>query len=212
MRRPRRLHEQFADLEKQTHAARLGMWAFLASELLLFAGLFALYAAYRALYPRDFAAAVAHNSVAIGTTMTVILISSSFTVAMAVHAVRASRPRRAAWLLGVSVVIGLLFLVLKGVEYTEHFHEGIYPAGAYHFAELPTFGAQMAFTLYYAMTALHGLHVAVGASLLTWVAWGCWKERYWSYDQTPVELCGLYWHLVDIVWIFLWPLLYLTRR
>lgn len=212
MRQPRRLHEQFADLEKQTHAARLGMWAFLASEILLFTGLFALYAGYRAMYPHDFAAAVAHNNAAIGATMTYILITSSFTVAMAVHAVRAGHARRAALLLAVSVGIGLLFLVLKGIEYTAHFHEGIFPAGAYRFAELPTFGAQMAFTLYFAMTALHGLHVLVGAGLLTWVAWGCWKERYWSYDQTPVELSGLYWHLVDVIWIFLWPLLYLTRR
>ncbi|APR75837.1 Cytochrome c oxidase polypeptide III [Minicystis rosea] len=212
MREPRRLHEQFADLEKQTHAARLGMWIFLASELLLFTGLFALYTAYRALYPHDFAAAVAHNDIAIGTIMTVILITSSFTVAMSVHAVRASHPRRAAVLLAVSVAIGILFLVLKGIEYAEHFREGIFPAGAYRFAELPTYGAQMAFTLYFAMTALHGLHVVVGAGLLAGVAWGCWKKRYWSYNETPVELSGLYWHLVDIIWIFLWPLLYLTRR
>lgn len=212
MRQPRRLHEQFEDLEKQTHAARLGMWAFLASELLLFAGLFALYTAYRAMYPHDFAVAVAHNNAVIGTVMTYILITSSFTVAMALHAVRASDPRRAALLLAVSVAIGAAFLALKGIEYAQHFREGIFPAGAYHFAALPTFGAQMAFTLYFAMTALHGLHVLVGAGLLTWVAWGCWRERYWSYDETPVELAGLYWHLVDIIWIFLWPLLYLTRR
>jgi len=212
VRPPRRLHEQFADLEQQTHAARLGMWAFLASELLLFTGFFALYAGYRAMYPHDFAEAVAHNSVAIGTTMTVILITSSFTVAMAVHAVRSSHPRRAAVLLAASVVMGLLFLVLKGVEYAQHFRQGIFPAGAHHVAALPQFGAQMAFTLYFAMTALHGLHVAVGAGLLAWVAWGAWKERYWSYNETPVELTGLYWHLVDIIWIFLWPLLYLTRR
>jgi cytochrome c oxidase subunit 3 len=212
VRPPRRLHEQFEDLEKQTHAARLGMWAFLGSELLLFTGLFALYTGYRAEYPHDFAEAIAHNSLAIGTVMTYILITSSFTVAMAVHAVRADHPRRAAAFLAVSVIIGILFLVLKGIEYAQHFREGIFPAGAYHYAELPTFGAQMAFTLYFAMTALHGLHVLVGAGLLTGVAWGCWKGRYWSYDQTPVELTGLYWHLVDIIWIFLWPLLYLTRR
>ena len=212
MRQPRRLHEQFEDLEKQTHAARLGMWLFLASELLLFMGLFALYAGYRALYPRDFAAAIAHNSVAIGTAMTVILITSSFTVAAAVGAVRASRPRVAAWLLFLSVAMGLGFLVLKGVEYAQHFREGIFPAGAYHFAALPTFGAKMAFTLYFAMTALHGLHVVVGTGLLLWVGIGAFRGRYWSYDETPVELSGLYWHLVDVIWIFLWPLLYLARR
>jgi cytochrome c oxidase subunit 3 len=212
VRQPRRLHEQFADLEKQTHAARLGMWGFLASEVLFFTGFFALYAGYRAMYPHDFAEAVAHNNVAIGTIMTIILITSSFTVAMAVHEVRSSRPRRAAVFLVVSALIGVFFLILKGIEYAQHFREGIFPAGAYHFAELPQFGAKMAFTLYFGMTALHGFHVLVGIGLLTWIAWGAWKERYWSYNETPVELTGLYWHLVDLIWIFIWPLLYLTRR
>lgn len=188
------------------------MWTFLASELLLFGGLFALYTAYRALYPHDFATAVAHDNLAIGTIMTFLLITSSFTVALSVGAVRADHPRLAGLLLAVSVCMGIVFLVLKGVEYAEHFHEGIYPAGAYHFKELPTFGAQMAFTLYFAMTALHALHVVVGMGLLSWVCVGCFRRRYGPHDQTPVELCGLYWHLVDIIWIFLWPLLYLTRR
>jgi cytochrome c oxidase subunit 3 len=188
------------------------MWAFLGSEVLLFSGLFTLYAAYRFMYPEDFAEAVGHDNLALGTTMTLILITSSFTVAMAVHEVRSSRPKRAAVLLAVSVLIGILFLVLKGIEYAQHFHEGIYPGSAYHFGEVPTYGARMAFTLYFIMTGVHALHVIIGGGLLVWVGWGCLKERYWSYNETPVELTGLYWHLVDIVWIFLWPLLYLTRR
>lgn len=212
MREPRRLHEHFEDLEKQTHAARLGMWAFLGSELLLFTGLFTLYAAYRSMYQRDFAEAVGHDNIALGTTMTLILITSSFTVAMAVHEVRSSRPKRAAVFVAVTVAIGLAFLALKGVEYAQHIREGIIPGSAYHFALLPNYGAKMAFTLYFLMTGLHAIHVIAGASLLVWVGWGCYKERYWSYNETPVELVGLYWHLVDIVWIFLWPLLYLTRK
>ena len=212
MPEPRRLREQFEDLDKQAYAARLGMWIFLGSELLLFTGLFALYAGYRAMYPRDFADAVAHDDVALGTAMTVLLITSSLTVVMAVHAVRADRPRRAALYLLASVAIGLAFLGLKGVEYAEHFREGIFPAEAYRYAELPSYGAHMAFTLYFMLTALHGLHVIAGGTILGALAWGCWKERYGSLNQTAVELGGLYWHLVDVIWIFLWPMLYLARK
>src|SRR5215510_13242001 len=113
MRRPR-LAEQFEDLSKQTHAAHLGMWIFLGSEVLLFAGLFALYAGYRAMYPADFTAAIAHNDVAIGTANTFILITSSLTVALSVHEARIGRARRAALFLAASMALGLVFLVLKG--------------------------------------------------------------------------------------------------
>ena len=209
--RESRLAEQFEDLAKQGHAARLGMWVFLGSEILLFAGLFALYAAYRTMYPAEFAAAAAHNNAVIGTVNTLILITSSFTVAMSVHAVREARPKRAFWLLVVSVAFGAAFLGLKAVEYRQHFHEGILPGAAYRFAFLPTYGAHMFFTLYYLTTGLHALHVTAGMCLLSWVAWGAYRERYGPDDYTHVDLGGLYWHLVDVIWIFLWPLLYLLR-
>ena len=211
MSRPR-LAEQFEDLGKQTHAARLGMWIFLGSELLLFAGLFALYAGYRAMYPDDFARATEHNSVTIGTINTVILITSSLTVALSVHAIRLSRPRRAASLILASMLFGILFLVLKGVEYTSHFREGIFPGAGYRFTELPSSGAHLFFTLYFLMTGLHALHVVGGLILLGWVALGCVQGEYSGAYSTPVEFGGLYWHLIDIIWIFLWPLLYLIHR
>lgn len=210
--RAQRLREQFEDLDKQAHAARLGMWVFMSSELLLFAGLFALYSGYRAMYPADFAAAVAHDNAAIGTANTAILITSSFTVAMSLHAVRLGRPRRAAALLLFSIGCGLLFLLLKGVEYGQHFREGIYPGVAYRNAALPTAGAQMFFTLYYFLTGLHAIHVIVGLLLLSWLAWGAWSRVYSPARYIHVELGALYWHLIDIVWIFLWPLLYLLHR
>jgi cytochrome c oxidase subunit 3 len=211
MRAPR-LYEQFEDLDKQAHAARLGMWGFLASELLLFAGLFALYAGYRSMYPDDFAAAIAHNDVVIGTANTAVLITSSFTVAMGLHAVRAGRLGRAAGLLLFSVACGLLFLVLKGTEYAHHFREGIYPGVAYHDAELPSFGARTFFTLYYLMTGLHAFHVIVGLAILVWLAVGCLRADFSPARSTHVELGALYWHLIDVVWIFLWPMLYLMHR
>ena len=207
-----KLHEQFEDLDKQAHAARLGMWAFLGSETLLFAGLIALYGAYRAMYPTDFASAVGYDNVAIGTTNTLVLITSSFTVALALHAVHREKPRLAAWLLFFSIACGALFLVLKGVEYGQHFREGIYPGVDYHFADLPAPGAKMFFSLYYLLTFLHALHVTVGMGLLLWLAAGCWRAIYTPANYIHVELGALYWHLIDIVWIFLWPLLYLMHR
>jgi cytochrome c oxidase subunit 3 len=211
MRAPR-LYEQFQSLDTQAHAARLGMWIFLSSELLLFGGLFALYWAYRSMYPGDFEIAVAHNNLAIGTANTVILITSSFTVALALHTVRAGHPLRAAVLLFLSLGAGMLFLVLKGVEYGQHIHEGILPAGAYHYEKLPTPGARMFFTLYYLMTGLHAAHVVIGMGLLFWLAVGAYRRIYSSANQIHVECGALYWHLVDVVWIFLWPMLYLMHR
>jgi cytochrome c oxidase subunit 3 len=207
----RSLAEQFESLEKQSEAGRLGMWLFLASEVLLFTGLFTLYAAYRAMYPHDFAAGVEHDNVVIGTTNTAILITSSFTVVMALDEVRRSRPRRAAGYLLVSLGLGLVFLFLKSLEYAEHFRVGIYPGASYSFAELSTFGAQTFFTLYYFTTALHGLHVVAGMCVLGWLAVGCWRGQYSAERQIRVELGALYWHLVDVFWIFLWPLFYLMR-
>jgi cytochrome c oxidase subunit 3 len=211
MRAPR-LHEQFEDLDKQGHAVRLGMWAFLGSELLLFSGLIALYAGYRAMYPVDFELAVAHNNVAIGTTNTLVLITSSLTVATALQALHVGRGRLAAALLAVSIGCGLLFLALKGVEYRQHFQEGIFPGDHYRFAGLPTRGANMFFTLYFDLTFLHAIHVTVGLVFLAVLAMGCWRGVFSAAHDTPVELGGLYWHLIDIVWIFLWPMLYLMHR
>ncbi|MCC6551544.1 MAG: cytochrome c oxidase subunit 3 family protein [Polyangiaceae bacterium] len=206
-----RLVEHFEDIEKQSDAARLGVWVFLASETLLFGALLALYASYRVMYPADFLAAAAHNNVAIGTTNTLVLITSSLTVALAVNALRRDLPRLAGWLLAASVALGAAFLVLKGFEYAEHAREGIVPGRAYRFAEMPSAGASLFFTLYYCLTALHGLHVAGGMLLLAYFARGCFRGRYDAEGQLHVELGGLYWHLVDIVWIFLWPLLYLSH-
>ncbi|WP_437873790.1 cytochrome c oxidase subunit 3 [Sorangium sp. So ce363] len=209
---PARLAMQFEDLEKQTHAAHFGMWIFLASEVLLFGGLFGLYAAYRAVFGPEFTAGVAHNNAVIGTANTGILLTSSLLVALSVYAVRLDRPARAGRLLLGAIALGLAFLVLKGVEYTAHFHEGIFPGAGYRFEELPYAGAKMFFTLYYLTTGLHAIHVTAGLVVLGWLAWGCFRRRYGAGNETHVELGGLYWHLVDVIWIFLWPMLYLMHR
>jgi cytochrome c oxidase subunit III len=205
------LAPQFSDLARQTEAARFGMWAFLGSEALLFTGIFALYASYRALYPAEFGLAVTHNDATIGTINTLVLLTSSFTVALAVHEVRVDRPRRAAMLLGLSIAMAFMFLVFKGLEYAEHFHAGIYPGTSYRFAELPGYGPQVFFTLYFLATGLHALHVLAGSLVLAALAIGSWRGLYSPLYHTPLELGALYWHLVDIVWIFLWPCLYLMQ-
>lgn len=205
------LAEQFETIQKQEHAARLAMWVFLGSETLLFAGLFALYATYRAMYPQGFHEALMQNNVVMGTVNTVVLITSSFTVALAVHYVREDRSRLAAGLLAVSTVFGLVFLVVKFIEYGDHIRHHALPAGMYTMADAPWGGVVMGQTLYWFMTALHGLHVVAGMILLGIAAIGCAKRRYGRHRFIIVENAGLYWHLVDIVWIFLWPLFYLTK-
>lgn len=201
--------EHFEDLEVQSHAARLGMWAFLGSEMLLFAGLFALYASYRSLYRPEFHAAAQHMSVLFGTINTFVLLTSSLTVALAVWAVRAGRSRLPSVLLVATLLLAAAFLVLKGAEYAQHFAEGIYPGFRYYaFAELPQPGVKIFFTLYYFMTGLHALHVIAGMGVLTWCLMA--RRRFTAERHIGLELGAMYWHLVDLIWIFLWPLLYLV--
>lgn len=205
-----RVRDWFEDAERQAHAASIGMWLFLASELLLFAGLFALYAAYRVIYPVDFHHAAGHNEVAIGTINTFVLITSSFTVAWAVHSLRAGARRMAVGAIVATLGLGLVFLGLKAFEYSHHFRDGIYPGAHYAFVELPGPGARHFFTLYFFMTGLHALHVIGGLTALAVVAWAVHRGRVVAEYPLALENAGLYWHLVDVVWIFLWPMLYLV--
>jgi cytochrome c oxidase subunit 3 len=207
-----RLGEQFESLAKQDHAARLAMWVFLASEILLFAALFALYTSYRTMYPVDFARAASHNNLAIGTINTFILITSSATVALSLLTVRTGLMRLTSGLLLFSIACGVVFLILKAVEYNQHFHEGFYPGVGYHSAELTGRGAKLFFTLYFLITGLHAFHVVVGLIVLGWLAVGTRRRVFGPENHVRFELGTLYWHLVDVVWIFVWPLLYLLHR
>ncbi len=199
----------FSSLSRQNEAMRLGMWLFLATEILLFAGLFTGYAIYRYEFPLAFAAASRHLNLTAGTVNTVVLITSSFTVALAIHFARVDRPRAAAVCLVLTILMALGFLGIKAIEYTEHFHEQALPGKYYAFKEVTIPGAAMFYSLYFLMTGLHGLHVVAGMSVLSWILWRTLQGRYSSRYYTGIELGGLYWHLVDLVWIFLYPLLYL---
>jgi cytochrome c oxidase subunit 3 len=202
----------YADPRQREHALHLGMWLFLGSETLLFAGLFGIYTGYRAAFPEDFARAVAHNNALIGTANTVLLITSSFFVAWGIHALRDGRRRTCIASLVLAVALGLGFLVLKSLEYRAHLAAGIAPGTYYSSRELPAYGSVLFFTIYYVMTGLHAIHVIAGMILLGWLAIRVARGRTRQDHRTELELGGLYWHLVDVVWIFLWPLLYLTHE
>jgi cytochrome c oxidase subunit 3 len=203
------LAHHFSSLERQNEAMRLGMWLFLATEILLFAGLFTGYSVYRYQFPLAFAECSRHLEIALGTLNTVVLITSSFTVALSIHYARTDRRRAAALCLALTIAFALAFLGIKAVEYTAHFHEHSLPGKYYAFKEVKVPGAAMFFTMYFLMTGLHGLHVIAGMSVLSWLLWRTLQGRYSSRYYTGLEMGGLYWHLVDLVWIFLYPLLYL---
>jgi cytochrome c oxidase subunit III len=199
-----------SDAVARRHAtARLGMWVFLGSETLLFAGLFALYAAYRFTYPAEFHAAASHANLALGTINTYLLLTSSLTMALAVHATRQGERGRTVALLLATIAFGLAFDALKAIEYAEHLAAGFAPGAAYTFAGLPARGVALYVTLYYLLTGLHALHVTGGVVMLAWLAWRARRGAFTPASHLALELGGLYWHLVDLVWIFLWPLLYL---
>ncbi len=203
--------EHFASLEQQAHGARLGMAIFVASEALLFSALFALFAGYQAQYAGAFHQGVLHNTKVFGSVNTGILLTSSALVACGVQTLRAGDRRATAWLLRGTIGLGLVFLVVKLIEYGVHLHEGIRPGGAgAYFAEHARPGLAQYWTLYYVMTGLHAAHVIVGLSILSWALHGVRSGRIAPPRVHPLEICALYWHLVDVIWIFLWPLIYLA--
>jgi cytochrome c oxidase subunit 3 len=203
------LAHHFETIEKQDHAVRLGMWLFLGTEVLLFAGLFLGYTVYRHFYHHVFHECSRTLDLSLGTLNTVVLITSSFTVALAFHAIKQGKNKLCASLMGVTILFALTFLAVKAIEYAHKFQEGALPGKFYHFAEVPDMHANLFYTVYFLTTGLHAFHVIVGMSILAWLMVRVIKGRYSASYYVPVELGGLYWHLVDLVWIFLFPLLYL---
>lgn len=201
---------QFADAEQQAEASHLGMWTFLATEVLFFGGLFMAYILYRHTYFEGFAEGSRHTDLLYGTLNTGILLTSSLSMALAVHAAETNRTRACVRFLVLTILFALGFLVVKGFEYHEDFIERLVPGPGFD-PSLPA-GAQMFFWLYWTMTGLHAIHVTVGIGLLAVIMCLARRGRYSSAYYTPVEVSGLYWHFVDLVWIFLYPLLYLIDR
>ena len=204
------LAEHFETIEKQDHAVRLGMWLFLGTEVLLFAGLFLGYTVYRHFYHDAFHHCSRALDITYGTINTLVLITSSLSVALAYWAVKVGKIKLALGMLAFTIACAGLFLFIKYLEYSHKFHVGELPGKWFTNAELMRYpGANLYFTIYFLTTGLHAFHVIVGMTVLLWVTKGIWKGRYTPDYYVPVELGALYWHLVDLVWIFLFPLLYL---
>ena len=204
------VHEQFDDIEQQHGAAQLGMWIFLATEVLFFGGLFLAYTVYRSLCPQTFAAASHHTEVVLGGINTGILLFSSTLMALGVRAAELRNRKQLVWLLLGTAFLGILFMLIKGFEYHKDFVEHLVPGSHFEWHEANPEHAEIFFWLYFAMTGLHAIHVTVGIFVLLTLAGLAWLGKFTTGNYTPVEVAGLYWHFVDIVWIFLFPLMYLA--
>jgi len=204
------LAEQFDTLEQQHESSRLGLWTFLATEVLFFGGLFLAYIVYRHAYPHQFALASRHTNLLLGTLNTAVLLTSSLTMALAVQAAQLGRAKALFRYLAVTLLLGLGFLAIKGLEYHEHFADHLVPGPHYAMVSQPK--TQLFFWLYFVMTGLHAIHVIVGLGVIGVLLRLSTKPRFAADYYTPVEMGGLYWHFVDIVWVFLYPLLYLINR
>lgn len=204
------LAHHFASWRVQNEAARLGMWMFLATEVLLFAGLFLFYAGYRYYFPEAWAAASSKLDLTLGLVNTLVLITSSLTVALAVDAAKQGANRRAFWLLVFTLACAVAFMAIKGVEYAHKFHEGTLPGPHYTNTEVLLPGISLFYAVYFLMTGFHAFHVVVGASVLLYLTIRAWKGHFHANNYVAMELGGLLWHLIDLVWIFLFPLLYLV--
>jgi cytochrome c oxidase subunit 3 len=206
------LAHQFEDVGQQHEASVLGMWVFLMTEVLFFGGLFAAYAVYRVSYPQAFARGSHELDLMLGTVNTVILITSSLTMALAVYAAQTGSRRQLILLLIVTMLLGLAFLGVKGLEYYHKFIEHHVPGSGFEFEAAYFKHAQIFFSLYFVMTGLHALHMIIGIGVLAWMLFRASSGTITAAYATPIEISGLYWHFVDIMWIFLFPLLYLIDR
>jgi cytochrome c oxidase subunit III len=228
------LQHHFENMEQQREAGTLGMWVFLVTEIMFFGGMFLAYTIYRYKYPLAFAAASNHLDIKLGTTNTIVLIVSSFTMAMAVYSTQVGKQRSTIIFLILTMVLGLTFLGIKAVEYHDKYRDNLIPGTwieghrfnpaiakpgeeadehKLHLAPgVPIGNVEMFYWLYFALTGMHALHMIIGIGIMTVILILTWRGRFGPEYHSPVEISGLYWHFVDIVWIFLFPLLYLLGR
>jgi len=216
------LRHHFDNMEQQFDSATLGMWVFLLTEIMFFGGMFGAYTVYRSMYPEAFASTSMHMNPAFGAANTAVLIVSSLTMALAVRSARLGKQQALQMFLILTMIFGIAFLVIKGFEYHEHWVDMKVPlfSGHWDYSNTPEFPhqaqyshqAQILFCFYFFMTGFHALHMVVGVGLMTTILIMARKGTFSSEYFAPVEISGLYWHFVDIVWIFLFPLLYLIGR
>jgi len=206
---PAHLAHHFSEVEQQKESAKLGMWLFLLTEILLFGGLFCAYAIFRAFNPDMFYNAHKFLNVNLGTVNTIVLITSSVTMALAIRGMQVGNRKTAVINLVLTLAFAVVFLIVKYFEYSHKIHLGQLPGKFYTFAGVEGSNPHIFFSIYFVMTGLHGLHVLAGMIAISWVLIKTIKGRFSEAYYTPMEMTGLYWHLVDLIWIFLFPLLYL---
>lgn len=208
------LAHHFESFNQQSEASIFGMWVFLVTEILFFGGALMAYMIYRMWYPDAFAVASSEIAILPGAINTAVLILSSLTMALAVHAAQTGERTKIMFFIVVTMILGALFLGIKGYEYYEKYLEGHIPGLGLEFRFEPEYqlNAQIFFSLYFVLTGLHALHMIVGLGIMTWMLIWVKNGTITTEYYTPIEISGLYWHFVDIVWIFLFPLLYLIGR
>lgn len=218
------LHHHFDDMDQQRDCTTLGMWAFLATELMMFGGLFFSYTLYRWMFHGEFVEGSRHLNVTLGTINTFVLLVSSLTMAMAVHAAAERKKNKMIGFMGVTWILGFAFLAIKAVEWTADFHEGLVPAVNWSYFTLAEHAGEtqallahhvlpahmmMYFVIYFCMTGLHAIHMIIGLLVVGAAIVLGRRGQFTNGNDQPVEIIGLYWHLIDIIWVFLFPLLYL---
>ena len=216
------VHHHFDDIDQQRECNSLGMWLFLATEAMMFGGLFFAYSLYRWMYPGAYDAGCRHLNIGLGTINTFVLLISSLTMALAVHAAGVGRKKQIAFWLLVTWLLGAAFIGIKAIEWTTDYNEGLVPSLNWsyytHHAEaamalkgqgVDPQQVMLYFVIYFSMTGLHAIHMIVGLGLVGWFIFLTLKGHFEGGNDQPVEIMGLYWHLVDIIWVFLFPLLYL---
>lgn len=228
------LQHHFENLEQQREAGALGMWVFLVTEIMFFGGMFLAYTLYRTQFPAAFASASNHLDLTLGAVNTVVLILSSLTMALAVYSAQVGKQRNLIVCLILTIILGLTFLGIKAVEYHDKYEDSLVPGqlipgrpfnpgvqehGApdnkHNLHLLPgatVKNVEMFYWIYFAMTGMHAVHMIIGIGLLSVLLFWSWRGKYGPEYHNPIEISGLYWHFVDIVWIFLFPLLYLLGR
>jgi cytochrome c oxidase subunit 3 len=211
---PSWLKHHFDDPAQQFDSAVLGMWAFLLTEIMFFGGMFGAYTIYRASYPGAFAATSQYMDVTLGAINTAVLICSSLTMALAVRAAQLGQRNLIILMLILTLIFGFAFLGVKAYEYHSKYVEHLIPGLGFEFEKAPqyTHEAQILFSLYFAMTGFHALHMIVGVGILSTLIVMAYRNKFSPEWYTPVEISGLYWHFVDIAWIFLFPMLYLIGK
>ncbi len=210
MERTGALLGQFRDLDQQRETVALGMWVFLLTEIMFFGGMFLTYTIYRLKFPHAFAEGSRELDVVKGGWNTAVLISSSFTMALAVRAAQMRKRRLLCILLASTMILGGVFLGVKYFEYAQKFEHHLVPGPNFHLNAPDAAQVQIFFSLYFAMTGMHALHMIIGEGMLLALLIYSWRGKYTGGYFAPIENGGLYWHFVDIVWIFLFPLLYLV--